>query len=364
VLLLAPADHHVQDLPAFRRAIAAGLGPASDGMLVTFGVVPGRPETGYGYIRKGSAVESAGDAFAVDAFVEKPDPKTAEGYLKDGYLWNSGIFLFRSSALLEEMGRHAPEILDAAAKTLDKASEDLDFLRLDAESFEACPSDSLDYAVMERTDKAAVVPVDMGWNDIGSWSSLWLSGERDEAGNLTAGDVVAMDTSDCLIRSENRLVATYGVKDLVIVETADAVLVAGRDEAQHVKAIVTALKEAERTEADAHQRIYRPWGYFESVHDGQRYQVKHLMVNPGASLSLQMHYHRAEHWVVVQGTAKVTVGEEVQLLAENESVYIPIGSQHRLENPGKVPLSIIEVQSGAYLGEDDIVRFEDVYKRD
>ncbi|MCP5433749.1 MAG: mannose-1-phosphate guanylyltransferase/mannose-6-phosphate isomerase [Alphaproteobacteria bacterium] len=362
--LVVPADHHIADLPRFHEAIAKGARAARDGNLVTFGIVPDRPETGYGYIKRGADLGLEGEASKVEAFVEKPDAKTAASYVASGdYAWNSGIFMFEAGVLLAELKTHAPKILAACEKALAGAKRDLDFLRLETASFSACPSDSLDYAVMERTTRAAVVPVDMGWSDIGSWAALWETGARDVDGNLRIGDTVAVDTSGSLVRSESRLVATLGVENLVVVETADAVLVAAKDRVQDVKRIVEALKAEGRTEAEAHRRIYRPWGFFEGIDAGERYQVKQLYVSPGAKLSLQMHHHRAEHWVVVQGTAKVRVGEEEKLLAENESVYIPLGTVHRLENPGKVPLRLIEVQSGVYLGEDDIVRFEDVYKR-
>ncbi|NWG45029.1 MAG: mannose-1-phosphate guanylyltransferase/mannose-6-phosphate isomerase [Alphaproteobacteria bacterium] len=362
--LMVPADHHIADLASFRAAIVRGSAAAADGYLVTFGIVPDAPETGYGYIRRGAPLEGGGEAFAVAAFVEKPDLATAERYVASGeYAWNSGIFMFRARTLLDELAALAPDILAAARAALEGAASDLDCLRLGREAFTACPSNSIDYAVMERTRHAAVIPVEMGWSDIGSWAALWAAGAKDGEGNVRIGDTVAVDVTGSFIRSEHRLVAALGLSDIVIVETADAVLVAPRDRVQEVKAVVDRLKAEGRSEIDAHRRIYRPWGYFEGIDEGARYQVKQLFVNPGAALSLQMHHHRAEHWVVVQGTARVTVGEEVRLLGENESVYIPLGTRHRLENPGKVPLRLIEVQSGTYLGEDDIVRFEDIYKR-
>ena len=362
LVLLLPADHHIRDVAAFHKAIARGAALARAGKLVTFGIVPTGPETGYGYIRRGQPLDDG--AFAVDRFVEKPDLATAEAYLASGgYDWNAGIFLFRADRILEEMRVHCPAIAAEAAMAVRKGVRDLDFLRLEAASFGACPSLSIDYAVMEHTKDAAVVPVDMGWSDIGSWSALWEIGEKDAKGNVVTGDVIAHETQDCFVRAETGLVATLGVENLVIVETGDVLLVAARDRVQDVKKVVEQLAAAGRTEHEAHNRVYRPWGYYEGLNNGERHQVKHLMVYPGASLSLQLHHRRAEHWVVVSGTARVTVGEETRMLAENQSTYIPVGTRHRLENPGPEPLSIIEVQSGDYLGEDDIVRFDDVYGR-
>jgi len=364
VLLLLPADHHIGDVEAFHGAVAAGARLAAEGRLVTFGVVPSGPETGYGYIKRGEAL-AGGAGYSVARFVEKPDRATAEAYLAEGgYDWNSGIFMFRADRVLEEMRAHCPEIAARAGEAVVKAAHDLDFLRLDADAFAACPSDSIDYAVMEHTDAAAVIPVDMGWSDIGSWGALWEIGAKDEAGNVTVGDVIAEETRDSYIRAEAGLVATLGVNNLVIVDTGDVLLVASRDRVQDVKKIVERVAGAGRNEHNAHRRVHRPWGYYESLDAGERHQVKHLMVHPGAALSLQMHHQRAEHWVVVKGRAQVTVGDEVRMLEENQSVYIPVETRHRLENPGSEPLSIIEVQSGAYLGEDDIVRFDDVYGRD
>lgn len=364
ILLILPADHHIANAQAFLDAIAKGAKLAGQGHLVTFGVLPSGPETGYGYIKRGKAIEEAG-AFAVERFVEKPDLATAESYLAEGgYDWNAGIFMFRADTILDEMRTHCPEIAARASEAVIKGTRDLDFLRLDAEAFGASPSNSIDYAVMEHAANVAVVPADMGWSDIGSWSALWEIGEKDESGNVISGDVLTTDTKNSYIRAENGLVATVGVENLIIVETGDVMLVASRDRVQEVKAIVDRLAANGRTEHQLHTRVHRPWGYYEGLDSGERHQVKHLMVHPGASLSLQMHHHRAEHWVVVKGRAEVTVGDKVSILEENQSVYIPLGTTHRLANPGTEPLSIIEVQSGAYLGEDDIVRFDDVYGRD
>ena len=362
LVLILPADHHIRDVAAFRSAIARGAELARAGKLATFGIVPSAPETGYGYIRRGAALGEG--AFAVERFVEKPDRATAEIYLSEGgYDWNAGIFLFSADRILEEMRLHCPEIAARAAEAVHRGTRDLDFLRLEADAFAACPSLSIDYAVMEHTQAAAVVPVDMGWSDIGSWSALWDIGEKDAEGNVVAGDVIARETRDCFVRAETGLVATLGVENLIIVETGDVLLVAARDRVQDVKQVVEHLAAEGRTEHQAHNRVYRPWGYYESLDDGERHQVKHLMVYPGAALSLQLHHRRAEHWVVVKGEARVTVGEETRILRENESTYIPVGTKHRLANPGPEPLSIIEVQSGDYFGEDDIVRFDDQYGR-
>jgi mannose-1-phosphate guanylyltransferase/mannose-6-phosphate isomerase len=362
IVLILPADHHIADVEAFRRAVAAGAALAREGKLVTFGIVPSGPETGYGYIKRGAALGEG--AYRVERFVEKPDAETARAYIEDGgYDWNAGIFMFRADRILDEMRLHCPEIAARAAEAVHKGSRDLDFLRLQGEAFAACPSDSIDYAVMEHTSEAAVIPVEMGWSDIGSWSALWEIGEKDEAGNVLMGDVLTQDTRNSYVRAEKGLVATLGVENLIVVETGDVLLVASRDRVQDVKRIVERVAADGRTEHQAHNRIYRPWGYYECLDAGERHQVKHLMVHPGASLSLQMHHRRAEHWVVVKGQARVTVGEETSILSENESAYIPVGTKHRLENPGSEPLSIIEVQSGSYLGEDDIVRFDDVYGR-
>ena len=362
VLLVLPADHVITDVPAFQAAVAVGRVAAESGSLVTFGVVPDRTETGYGYIRRGAG---PGPAFSVAKFVEKPDSATARGYVESGeYYWNSGMFMFRASAYLAELGRYAPAMLAACRAALAAAGRDLDFLRLPAQEFASCPSDSIDYAVMEKTDRAVVVPLAAGWSDVGSWAALADALPRDAEGNVTAGDVLTEDSSGCYLHSTSRLVAAVGLRDHVVVETKDAVLVAPRDRVQDVKELVAELKARGRYETSLHREVYRPWGSYDSIDSGDRFQVKRLIVNPGATLSLQLHHHRAEHWVVVTGTAKVTRGDEVFTLSENESTYIPIGARHRIENPGKIPLHIIEVQSGTYLGEDDIVRFEDRYGRD
>jgi mannose-1-phosphate guanylyltransferase/mannose-6-phosphate isomerase len=362
VLLVLPADHLIRDVTAFQAAVSLGRAAAESGSLVTFGVTPDRVETGYGYIRRETG---PGPAYRVAEFVEKPDAATARRYIASGdYYWNSGVFLFRAGAFLAELGRYAPAILAACRASLAAARRDLDFLRLPAQEFAACPSDSIDYAVMEKTAVAVVVPLDAGWSDVGSWSALADALPRDEAGNVAVGDVLSEDTSGCYLHSTSRLVAAVGLRDHVVVETKDAVLVAPRDRVQDVKELVSELKARGRHETSLHREVYRPWGSYDSVDSGDRFQVKRLIVKPGATLSLQLHHHRAEHWVVVSGTARITRGDEVFTLSENESTYIPIGVRHRIENPGRIPLHIIEVQSGAYLGEDDIVRFEDRYGRD
>jgi len=363
LLLVLPADHLVTRPEAFDAAVAQALPAARDGWLVTFGIRPDRAETGFGYIRRG---EGLGDGvFRVERFVEKPDLATAEGYLADGgYDWNSGMFLFRAARYLEELGQHAPAMLAAVREAYAGATRDLDFIRIGKDAFARVPEDSIDYAVMEKTRRAAVVPVDCGWSDIGSWSALWLTGRRDADGNLREGDTLVIDTHNSLLRSHDRhLVATVGVDDLIVVTTPDATLVARRDAAQDVKKVVDRLKASGRSEHSLHRVVHRPWGSYDSLEAGERFQVKRIVVKPGASLSLQKHHHRAEHWIVVSGTAEVTRDDEVFLLGENQSTYIPLGSVHRLRNPGKVPLELIEVQSGGYLGEDDIVRLDDVYGR-
>jgi len=362
-LLVMPADHLIEDEAAFRAAVEAATGLAHEGWLVTFGIRPEYAETGYGYILRGDALGDGG--FRVERFVEKPDKATAERYVAEGtYAWNSGMFLFGAQRYLEELGRHAPAILDAARAAMAAAKADLDFTRVDHDAFASSPSDSIDYAVMENTDRAAVVPVSCGWSDIGSWSSLWSVAERDAEGNRYEGDVIAVDTRDSLVRaSERRMIATIGVEDLVIIDTPDATLVARKDRVQDVKAVVDRLKSAGRQEHLFHRKVYRPWGSYDSIGVGERFQVKRIVVKPGAALSLQKHAHRAEHWVVVSGVAEVTCDERVFDLHENESTYIPLGSVHRLRNRGTEPVELIEVQSGSYLGEDDIVRLEDVYGR-
>ncbi|MDH4110598.1 MAG: mannose-1-phosphate guanylyltransferase/mannose-6-phosphate isomerase [Gammaproteobacteria bacterium] len=362
VLLVLPADHVIRDVQAFQSAVAAGRTAAEAGQLVTFGVVPDRAETGYGYIRR---AKGDGPAYAVQQFVEKPDAATAQTYVESGeYYWNSGMFMFRARVYLAELKLHAPAMLSACEDAVAAATRDLDFTRLPAEEFGACPSDSIDYAVMEKTDSAVVVPLDAGWSDVGSWSALQDALPRDDAGNVVTGDVLVEDSSGCYLHSTSRLIGAVGLKDHVVVETKDAVLVAPRDRVQDVKALVTHLKAQGRYETALHREVFRPWGSYDSIDHGDRFQVKRLVVKPGATMSLQLHHHRAEHWIVVSGTAQITRGEETFLLGENESTYIPVGTKHRIANPGKVTLHIIEVQSGSYLGEDDIVRFEDVYGRE
>jgi mannose-1-phosphate guanylyltransferase/mannose-6-phosphate isomerase len=364
VMLVLPADHLIRDVVAFHDAVLKAAAVAQAGLLATFGIRPDHPATGYGYIERGEPIAGHDGAFRVVRFVEKPDPQTARSFLDRGtYAWNSGMFVFGARRYLDELGRHAPKILEGCRAAWEKAGTDLDFVRLDAAAFGACPADSVDYAVMEKTHAAAVIPADIGWSDVGSWTTLWEVGEKDPNGNVLLGDVHVRSSANCYVRAENRLVSVLGLRDAVVIETDDAVLVASKEEAQTVKDVVGHLDAHNRTEHVSHRRVYRPWGYYESIDDGDRFQVKRLMVKPGAALSLQMHHHRAEHWVVVSGTARVTRDDNVMLLAENQSTYIPIGTKHRLENPGKVPLYLIEVQSGGYLGEDDIVRFEDLYRR-
>lgn len=368
ILLLIPADHRIADPESFQAAIDTARIAAEQGNLVTFGIVPDGPETGYGYLKQGAELvpEGAGPAiYQVGQFVEKPDLETARTYLQAGnYHWNSGIFMFRADTFLEVLGSLHPAMLQACRRAVEKGTRDLDFFRLDETEFAACESDSIDYAVMEHADNVVLVPVDMGWSDVGSWASLWEVSDRDDSGNALLGDVIATDTRGSYVRADSRLVATLGIENLIVVETPDAVLVASRDKSQDVKDIVETLNRQDRCEHEMHRRVYRPWGFYEGIADGPRHQVKHLMVKPGAKLSLQMHHHRAEHWVVVSGTARVTRDDETLLLSENESIYLPLGCAHRLENPGTLPLSVIEVQSGGYLGEDDIVRLEDDYKRE
>jgi mannose-1-phosphate guanylyltransferase/mannose-6-phosphate isomerase len=364
VMLVLPADHVIEDRDAFQAAVGRAWPLVQRGALATFGIVPKAPETGYGYIRRGEPLPLVDDCYKVERFVEKPDHATAEAFLADGgYYWNSGMFMFQSQRYLGELARFKPEIAAASEAAVRTGYRDLDFCRLDEAAFTSSPSDSIDYAVMERTRDAVVVPADIGWNDVGSWSALWEVQQHDGDGNTKRGDVYLDNVSNSLVRAESRIVAVVGVKDLVVVETPDAVLVAHKDQVQRVKQVVDHLKSKARTEHLHHTRVYRPWGHYEGIDSGERFQVKRITVKPGEKLSLQMHHHRAEHWVVVSGTARVTCGETVSLLSENESTYIPIGMNHRLENPGKLPLHIIEVQSGSYLGEDDIVRFEDIYQR-
>ncbi|GAP65634.1 mannose-1-phosphateguanylyltransferase/mannose-6-phosphate isomerase [Mizugakiibacter sediminis] len=363
VLLVLPADHLIGDPASFRNAVARARPAAQQGWLVTFGIRPDRPDTGFGYIRRADPIDA--HTYRVGRFVEKPDLATAQSYLADGgYEWNSGMFLFKASRYLQELQQHAPAMLAAAREAFASARADLDFIRIDRDAFARVPENSIDYAVMEKTAHAAVVPVDCAWSDIGSWSALWLAGTRDADGNLREGDTVAMNTRNSLLRSHARhLVATVGVEDLIVVTTPDATLVAHRDAAQDVKRVVDELKASGRSEHALHRVVHRPWGCYDSLEAGERFQVKRIVVKPGASLSLQKHHHRAEHWIVVSGTAEVTCDDKVFLLGENQSTYIPLGSVHRLRNPGKLPLELIEVQSGSYLGEDDIVRYDDAYGR-
>jgi len=364
VMLLLPSDHVVEDVSGFLAAVETGLAAAENGALVTFGIPPTGPETGYGYIRRGAAYAGAKGCFRIARFVEKPDLEEARRLVRAGdYHWNSGMFLVRAGRYLEELERLKPEMVGCCRRAVAGAVEDLDFLRLEAEAFSGIEPLSIDYAVMEHTEAAVVVPADMGWSDVGSWSALWEIGAKDGDGNVVLGDVITDGTTNSYIRSEGRLVAALGLDNVVVVATDDVVLVVRRDEAQNVKKVVEALARAGRPEHSVHTKVYRPWGYYQSIDAGDRFQVKRLHVNPGQKLSLQMHHHRAEHWVVVSGTAKVTRGDETFLLNENESTYLPLGVKHALENPGDAPLCVIEVQSGDYLGEDDIVRFEDRYGR-
>ncbi len=363
LLLVLPADHVIRDVTAFHNAIRVAASAAQSGKLVTFGVVPTAPETGYGYIKQ--AADNGAGVFSIERFIEKPDLVRATQFVNDGgFCWNSGMFLFQAERYLQEMAQHAPQILAAARAALDAAKPDLEFLRVDRAAFEACPSDSIDYAVMEKTRDAVVVPLAAGWSDVGSWSALHDALPADARGNVAKGDVLAEDSDGCYLYAESRLVSTVGLKDHVVIETKDAVLVAPKDRVQDVKKLVARLKADGRYEHSLHREVYRPWGSYDSIDAGHRFQVKRLSIKPGAQLSLQLHHHRAEHWIVVSGTARITCGEKVFLLEENQSTYIPVGVQHRIENPGKIPLHIIEVQSGSYLGEDDIVRFEDRYGRE
>jgi len=356
VMLVMPSDHLITDVAAFQAAVLAALPLAEDGAIVTFGIVPDRAETGYGYIH-----HAAG---RIEAFVEKPEAELAQRYLESGnYFWNSGLFMLRVETWLEEIGRFAPAILDACTAAYREGAQDGDFFRLKGEPFKTSPADSIDYAVMEKTQRGRVCALDAGWSDIGAWSSVWEHAPKDAQGNVTQGDVVIQDSHGSMVLAQSRLVTAIGLEDVVVIETADAVLVMSKDRAQQVKGVVQALAHAGREECTHHRLVHRPWGSYETVDLGEGFQVKRLTVNPGASLSLQLHYHRAEHWVVVCGAARVTRGDEQFVLTENQSTYIPVGTKHRLENPGTIALEIIEVQSGHYLGEDDIVRFADTYKR-
>lgn len=362
VLLVLAADHLIQSTSAFHSAIQKAETLALQGKLVTFGIVPDQAHTGYGYIKSGAAL---GEGFSVSEFVEKPDLSTATQYVNSGdYYWNSGMFMFQAKTYLSELAKYAPDILSVCERAIATGTPDLEFIRVDADVFSQSPDDSIDYAVMEHTQLAAMVALDAGWSDVGSWSSLWETAEsKDKDGNVLVGDVMVTDTSNTYVNAEERLVATVGLDDVVIVETKDAVLVANKSKVQDIKTIVNQLKAEKRPEFEFHREVYRPWGKYDSIDNGERFQVKRITVNPGEKLSVQMHHHRAEHWIVVSGTANVTIDESVTMLTENQSIYIPIGSVHALENPGKIPLELIEVQSGSYLGEDDIVRFSDRYGR-
>lgn len=362
ILLILPADHVISDIELFQQTIKQAENLAKQDYLVTFGIVPTEPETGYGYIKGGK--KNTDHAFDVDSFVEKPNLETAEQYIKSGeYFWNSGMFVFKAGRYIEELKKYAPKMLHACREACQSAKTDVDFVRLNKAVFSQCPADSIDCAVMEKTDRAVVVPLAAQWNDVGSWSALWDVMEKDPKGNASTGDVVSVDTHNCLLHSGSRLITTVGIDNLVVVETSDAVMIVSKERVQDVKAVVEKLKSQERTEAVLHRKVYRPWGYYDSVDRGERHNTKRIVVNPGARLSVQKHHHRAEHWIVVKGTAIVTKGEEEILLTENESTYIPLGVIHSLENPGVIPLEMIEVQSGSYLGENDIVRFEDKYGR-
>lgn len=364
VLLALPADHLIQKIDIFQEVINQAFSLANEDLLITFGIVPNKPETGYGYIKKGEKIIQ--QIHKVAQFIEKPNLETAMQYLETGeYFWNSGMFLFKAQTYLNELKQFEPQIFEICQRAFDKLALDLnsDFVRVDEEVFKQCISKSIDFAVMEKTTKAAIIPLDAGWSDIGAWSALWEVSNQDNNGNILQGDIFIENVSNCYLRSEYRLLATLGIENLIVVETADAVLVAHKDYAQNVKNVVEHLKKTKRNEADLHRKVIRPWGSYESIDNEPRFQVKRITVNVGASLSLQMHHHRSEHWIIVKGTAKITRGNEEFLLTESQSTYIPLGVKHRLENPGKIPLEIIEIQSGSYLGEDDIVRFEDYYGR-
>ncbi|GMR01018.1 MAG: mannose-1-phosphate guanylyltransferase/mannose-6-phosphate isomerase [Gammaproteobacteria bacterium] len=364
VLLVLPADHDIKNVSEFHKAIETGLQQAQQNRFVTFGIVPDSPETGYGYIKSAASV-GVNEVADIDKFVEKPDLETATKYLKEGgYYWNSGMFMFKASEYLNALQEYSPEIYNASKKAMSVAQCDMDFIRVGVEEFKKCPSDSIDYAVMEKVKNAVVIPVDFGWSDVGSWSALHEIGERDENNNIFIGDIKSVSTKNSYVRAETKLVTTLGVEDLIIVDTADALLVANKNHVQGIKEIVNALTDESREEVILHKRVCRPWGCYQGIDQSDRFQAKRITVNPGAVLSLQLHHHRAEHWIVVNGTAKVTKGDDVFILSENESTYIPLGTKHRLENIGKIPLELIEVQTGSYLGEDDIVRFDDVYGRE
>ncbi|HAT53462.1 MAG TPA: mannose-1-phosphate guanylyltransferase/mannose-6-phosphate isomerase [Betaproteobacteria bacterium] len=361
LLLVLAADHVIQDQAAFTKAVSDAIPLAEAGKLVTFGIVATQAHTGYGYIKRG---EGQGPGFFVDQFVEKPSANVAQSYLESGkYYWNSGMFLFKASRYLEELQKFCPDIFNACESAMAESETDLDFIRINKEKFEACPSESIDYAVMEKTTAAIVVPMNAGWSDIGSWSSLWDISKKDSSGNASQGDVVLRNSKNSYIRTDDKLVVAIGIDDLIVVSTKDVLMIANRNAVEDVKIIAEQLKADSRSESELHREVYRPWGKFDSIDSGSRYQVKRITVRPGAKLSVQMHHHRSEHWVIVSGVAKVTNGDKTFLLSENESTYIPAGVIHALENPGKVQLEMIEVQSGTYLGEDDIVRFEDIYGR-
>lgn len=361
LLLVLAADHLIKDQAAFHTAIKKAEVLANQGNLVTFGIVPDAPHTGYGYIKSGNALDVG---FIVDEFVEKPDAVTAKSYVESGkYYWNSGMFMFRASRYLEELKKHSPEIFEVCEQAIDTETPDLDFIRVDRNIFTTCPDDSIDYAVMEFTSSAAMVPLEAGWSDVGSWTSLWETAEKDDNGNVCVGDTILENTNNSYINAEQRLVSVIGLNDVIVIETKDAVMVAHKDDAQSIKNVVNRLKSEKRPEFEFHREVFRPWGSYDSIDNGSRFQVKRICVKPGEKLSVQMHHHRAEHWIVVSGSANVTINDNTKLVTENESVYIPIGAIHALENPGKIPLELIEVQSGSYLGEDDIVRFSDRYGR-
>jgi len=364
ILLVLPADHVIEKVMDFHAAIRAGIKEAEKGNLITFGIIPDSPETGYGYIKKGDLLESGTGASKIEKFVEKPDLATAKKLFDSGsYCWNSGMFMFKASEIIKELETHAPDIMMPCKGLIEAGVQDLDFLRLSREGFQDIPSDSIDYAVMEKTSKGIVIPFKAGWNDLGSFDALWQAGKKDESMNVIKGDVLTHDVKGSYINSESSLIAAVGIEKFVIVETKDAILVSPRDRVQDVKKIVKQLKDHNRNEIVSHRKVYRPWGSYETIDAEHRFQVKRITVKPGAKLSLQKHFHRAEHWTVVSGAATITRGDEEMLLKEDESTYIPLGTLHRLENPGKIPLELIEVQSGSYLGEDDIVRFDDVYGR-
>ncbi|MEW6989397.1 mannose-1-phosphate guanylyltransferase/mannose-6-phosphate isomerase [Colwelliaceae bacterium 6441] len=372
IIAIFPADHVIENQPVFNASLKVAIEAAKDNKLATFGIVADKPETGYGYIKAAKAINSELNCYQVEKFVEKPNLQTAQQYIESGdYYWNSGMFVFKASVYLKALEQENPDIIKYCNEAIKNAQQDLDFIRIDKASFEKCPDDSIDYAVMEKaaeksvenSSDVVVVPMNANWSDLGSWSSLWEIADKDEHNNAFIGDVISINSQNNLVHSRDKLVATLGLDNIVIVETKDALLVSHKDHVQNVKKVVEQLKNNHRSEHVVHREVQRPWGCYDSIDNGKRYQVKRITVKAGASLSLQMHHHRAEHWVVVSGTALVVIGDKEQLLTENQSVYIPIGETHRLTNPGKLPLELIEVQSGSYLGEDDIVRFEDTYKR-